>query len=170
MSFTDAERLYGDDANVITVAKPFITTFSSFGEGLADPATQVRMRQARQDWRVTDQMRVQSYSCSSTTLRVSFESVTLDIVANSPTVNWQLCGVLPPLAERCDVPSIVIHADYGFRRQVFNRDTVLRQIIGQRIRYAPSANELYLIWKPNHEIAIFSLPLAEQYGWLLYFE
>jgi len=55
------------------------------------------------------------------------------------------------------------------RTEVYNRDAELAPLIGNRIRYAPTVNELVLIWQPGHEMGVTSLPLADQEGWLLYY-
>src|SRR6516162_5397665 len=61
------------------VRKPVMITFESFGEGVMNPIVQERMKQAREDWRTTDAMTVRSYSYSLNTLRITFDSATLEI-------------------------------------------------------------------------------------------
>src|SRR5690242_3461859 len=112
-----------------TVAKPVLTTLPSFTEGAMDSDTQARMRSARRDWSVTDGMRVRSYSCSVDKLRLDFGSVTLEIVADGPTVNWRVSELLPPLAEKCDGSCLLLHADDGLRREIFDKNAVLEPLI-----------------------------------------
>jgi hypothetical protein len=169
MSTPKVDKPSDPGMQVLEVAGPIIASFSAFGNEMAQPAMRERMRRAREDWQVTDHMSVQSYSCTNNTVQIVFESVILEIMADSPTVTWRLRDTCVPLA-KSKGPSILIHTDRGDKRQVFDRDAVLKRIIGERIRYAPSTNELYLVWKPNHEIGFYSLQLKKQDSWLLYFE
>jgi hypothetical protein len=144
-------------------------TFESFGEGVMNPIVQERMKQAREDWRTTDAMTVRSYSYSLNTLRITFDSATLEILANGPTVDWRLNNLPLPSLEACGNPCLLIHTEYEDKQEFFDRDAVLCHILGMRIRFAPSQTELYLIWKPNHEISLNSLPLADQTECLLHY-
>lgn len=152
----------------IRVRKPAGATFDSFEGGVRSTGLQARLAHAKQDWQVTDKMVVRSYSYSVDSIRIIFEEATVDIVAKGGTVDWTVHRFSLPALGSCVNPLSLVHVDGADQRELFDRDVVLRHIVGFRIRYSPSSHGLYLIWKPNHEIGIESLPLVDQEGDLLY--
>jgi len=169
MSSLGDKRPHDFPMKVLIVGKPCITSFDSFEEGARDTSTQARMKQAKREWEVTDKLSVLDYSYWANTLRLHLGPLTLEIIADGPVVKWHLSNSLPALG-KSEPPYILVQPDYGNREQVFDRDAVLAPIIGQNIRPAPSANEVYLLWKHDHEIGTYSLPLLNENGWLLYYE
>jgi hypothetical protein len=167
MSSLSDQNDYDGAMKVYQVDKPHLITFGSFSGATKDLSTQVRRKQARQEWLTTDEMRVKSYSYSVDTLRIHFGPVTLEIMADGPTVNWCLSGSIAPMERMNDGRCLLIRAQEEFSQCVFDRDAELKGIVGQRIRHAPSANELYLVWKPGNELGIISVPLTDRSGYLL---
>jgi hypothetical protein len=154
---------------VVRVRKANLAVFDSFCDGIGSQLLQIRTRKAKQGWQVTDEMTVRSYSYSLNALRIVFDTATLDIVGNRAAVEWELQHfALPPLVY-CTNPCCLVHVDFDEKRELFDRDQVLSQIVGLRIRYSPSHNGLYLIWKPNHEISLNCLPLEEREEYLLHY-
>lgn len=170
MSSSSGRELSQMELQTYRVRKRNLTTFDSFSAGVRSPITQNRMRQARQDWAITDKMKVCSYSYSLDTLYIILDSARLEIIASGHTVNWRVHtnNIILPMLEICSNPCLLIHIDFDYKQEFFDRDTVLTQIMGQHIRYAPSPDELYLLWKSNHEICFNSLPLAEG-GYFLHY-
>src|SRR5262245_15349076 len=74
----------------LLVRRPSLITFGSFQQGLKDPVLRTRTKRAQEDWKVTDDMTVLSYSYSLDTLRIIFDDATLDVVAAGPKVEWSV--------------------------------------------------------------------------------
>jgi hypothetical protein len=157
-----------DSIDVFRVGKPSLPTVSSFGEGYDHVDARTRTAKAKRDWVVTDAMTVQSYAFSRDVLHIHFDDATLEIRANGPTVSWDVRGGYSPPSS-CANLSLLIHTQYDNRQELFDRHGVLRNIIGKHIRYAPDLTGLYLLWQPEQEIGIHSLPLVDQVGWLLHY-
>ena len=150
------------------VGSPFLPTFASFREAVDNVDTRSRTAKARQQWALTDGMRVQSYAFTLDLLHIRFDDATLEIRASGSVVSWDVLRGFPstPLPP-CPNPCVLIHAEQQDRRELFDRDAVLRNIVGKHIRYAPCATGLYILWHPEKEIGILSLPLVDQVGWIL---
>lgn len=154
---------------VVQVCKPLLLPYDSFAAGLSDPRLQTRMRRARTDWTITDNVIIRSYYYEDATLWIDFGLNALKISCNGPSVDWQLCDSY--LKTDSDMSPIIIqYVDSDQKPEVFDRDACLANLIGNRIRYAPTANELVLLLHSGQEIGITSLPMADQNGGLLYYK
>src|SRR5262249_52112961 len=124
---------------------------------------------AKQDWVITDEMKVQSYAFSRDLLHIVFDGATLEIRANGLAVSWDVLhspsSPLVPCGHRC----MLVHTEYDNRPELFDRQAVLNPIVGKRIRYAPCSTGLYLLCQEEQEIGLFSLPLVDVMGWLLHY-
>lgn len=152
------------------VGKPSLPTFTSFREGVDNRDASARTTKAKHEWVVTDKMTVQSYAFSQDLLHIYFDDATLEIRANGPAVAWAIrAGSSSHSLSLCANPCLLIHTQQENRQELFDRHAVLCNIIGMHIRYAPCSTGLYLLWQPDHEIGLFSLPLVDQVGWLLHY-
>lgn len=154
---------------VFVVGKPNLPSFGSFAQGVQDATTQERTKKARQDWAFTDSLVVRAYSYSTDRVRIHFDSKSLDIYTANSTVDWTLHEDQRSLAVN-EPPIEIRYADADRPAIAFDRDAVLAALIGQRIRCAPSANQVTLIWQPSSELGILSLPLLHDQGHLLIYE
>jgi|HubBroStandDraft_4_1064222.scaffolds.fasta_scaffold336905_1 hypothetical protein len=153
----------------IRVGKPLLRTSDSFESACADSSTRMRTARAKKDWTQTDLLKVQAYSYSSSAVRLCLGALTLEIAAFQSMVDWKLCESAPFPTESAETIRLVWE-DSNSRQTLFNRDAILQSLIGKPIRYAPSANELYLSWKTDSEIGFYSLPLVDESGWLLFYD
>jgi len=113
-------------------------------------------------------MTVRGYSYTDDVVRLDLGACCVDITCVGPSVEWRVGNPLPPL-QRSLPPILLKSADAAQPDRVFDRDAELTQLIGQRIRCAPSSNDLIIIWQPGNELSISSYPLADGTGWFLHY-
>lgn len=156
-----------EDIEVVKVHNPTLTVFDSFEKSVYNGATQLCEQVAKMEWPITDPLRVEGFSFTIDKVRVHFGTVTLEIYAEQSIVNWRIASDLPRLINSTPNSALLVYVDRNDKQRRFDRTSALSRLVGQRIRYAPSVNELYLIWHPEQELGFFSLPLADGTGYLL---
>ncbi|HEY1064758.1 MAG TPA: hypothetical protein VGE52_01550 [Pirellulales bacterium] len=167
MSFPSGEE--PADFQHYHVGKHKLTAYGSFEHAVADPGTGARKTLARREWAATDPFTVKSYSYSLDRLLINFGSLTLEVWATSPVVEWKLSGLPPTLFAGCPNPCVIIERAYNDAEVFFDRDAVLSHILGKRVRHSPSTNAVYLLLPPHSEIPIVSMPLTETEGFVLFY-
>src|SRR3954447_24701716 len=114
--------------DVLEISAPNLVTYGSFREAVTNGATRVRHEKAKREWPILGASIVRAYSYSLNTARICFDTVSLDIIADGPVVNWALTKPDSQLADNCVNPCTLVHADDGNKKTLFDRKAVLNRI------------------------------------------
>jgi hypothetical protein len=154
-------------AEVFTVGPPLLDVYGSLSDAVNNEATRSRTTQARQDWKMLGDSVVKGHSYSLHAVLLSFESASLEILAGGPVVEWRLREPNLLLINSCSNPSRLVKSYQSNRESLFDRDAILRPIMGKKVRHAPDSTGVFLVWKPDYEIYFSSHYSDNAKCWLL---